>query len=115
MRTDISGFARALEAREKRTMYAIEAYGQTAGNKLVAYAKRNKPWTDRTHTAKNTMRQTTGWQDGRYRITLHGGVYYAVYLELKTFKHKGRLAILWPTVNKLGPEIVRAWAERIRR
>lgn len=114
MRTDTSAFRQALGAREKRALFAIQSYGQAAGNKMLAHAKRNKPWTDRTHSAKNTMRTTTGWEGARYRVSLHGGVRYAVFLELKTFRHKGRLAILWPTVEKLGPEIIRAWAIRIK-
>ena len=113
-RLDGSSFLRALKSNEQRTLYAIEAYGKAAGNKMLAYAKHNAPWTDRTHSARNTLSVSSAWYGGRYRITLHGGVRYAVYLELVQFRYKGRLSILWPTVAKLGPEIVRAWAERIR-
>lgn len=114
MRIDASSFKAALKSNERRTLYAIEAYGQAAGNKMLGYAKRKAPWTDRTHSARNTMSASSGWTGGRYRVTLSGGVRYAVYLELVNFRHKGRLSILWPTVRALGPEIISAWANRIK-
>ena len=114
MRIDSSSFQAALKANEKRTLFAIESYGMAAGNKMLADAKKNAPWTNRTHSARNTMSTESAWHGGRYRITLSGGVRYAVYLELVKFRHRGKLSILWPTVNKMGPAIVEAWANRIK-
>ena len=115
MRVDNAGFVKAITQQEKRTLFAIEAYGKAAGNKLVAHAKKNALWTDRTHIARNTQQASSAWHGGRYRISLYGGVYYMVFLELKKFKHKGSLAIIFPTVKQLSPQNISAWAQRIRR
>lgn len=116
MRTDISNFVRTTAAIERRHAFAVEAYGKAAGNKMVAYAKRNHPWANRTHNAQNTITATTGWTGGnRLRVNLHSGVNYGVYLEYKTFKHKGRLSIWWPTVQRHKLEILRGWARAVSK
>ena len=40
---------------------------------------------------------------------------YGVYLENVKFRHKGRLAILYPTVKKMAPEIIQGWARVISK
>ena len=98
-----------------RQLYAVQTYGQAAGDKMTAYAKKNAPWTDRTHTARNTISSSVTLLKNRVRVNLESGVRYGVCLEYAKFAHRGRLSVWWPTVEKLAPDIVRAWAERVRK
>lgn len=114
LRIDVSSHLKRLSQIQERQLYAIQAYGKAAGDKMVRYAKANRPWTDRTHMARNTINTSTSWHHGRLRVNLHSGVEYGIYLEKRVYRYKGRLAIWQPTVNKLAPEILRAWAERMK-
>lgn len=114
LRTNPTAHLRRLTQIQQRQLYAIQAYGKVAGNKMVRYAKANRPWQDRTHMAKNAIATSTSWHSGRLRVNLHSGMHYGIYLEFKRFKHKGRLSIWFPTVRKLSPEILAAWANRIK-
>jgi hypothetical protein len=114
LRFDYSDFNRKLSLIEQRQLFAIETYGKVAGNKMVAYAKRSHPWTNRTYMAQNTITTSQGWNGHLYQIRLHGNMYYDVYLEFKVFRHKGRLSIWFPTVRKFTPEVIQAWADRMK-
>jgi hypothetical protein len=115
MRTDISNFIRTMTAIEQRHAYALESYSKAAGNKMVAYARRNRPWKDRTYEAKFGIYQSTQWLSERMQISLHSAAEYGIYLEFVDFAHKGRLSIWWPTVQRMAPEIIRGWADAISR
>lgn len=114
MRYDGSGVVRALTAIEQRHLFGIQAYGNAVGTKLVKYAKTNRPWTDRTYTAKNRIETSTAPSTKGVRVNLHGRVYYHVYLEFVDFKHKGRLSIFWPTIEKVQPEALQGWAKVVK-
>jgi len=114
LRVDTSGFVRGMNQELQRRTYIAETYGKAAGNKMVAYAKRNHPWTNRTYMAQNTITSSAQWYGHVLRIGLHSGVNYGVYLEFKRFKHKGRLSIFFPTVRAMTPEILAGWAERMK-
>lgn len=116
MRVDISGFIRQTTLIEQRNRYALEAYSKAAGNKMVKYAKQNKRWTDRTHRAKDGITTSTAWTSGtKLKLSLHSQAEYGIYLELVRFKHKGRLSIWWPTVQRFKPEILQGWANALSR
>lgn len=117
MRTDISRFLRATTQMEKRHALALETYARAAGNKMVAYAKRNYPWNrNRTHTARDGIGSSVHWIGAnRLKLSLTSQADYGIHLELVTFKHKGRLSIWWPTVQRFTPEILRGWANAVKR
>lgn len=113
---DASDFLKKMSAIKKKHRHAIETYGKAAGNKMVKYAKKNAPWTDRTHQARNSIRSDTEWNDrNKLKINLISGEDYGIYLEYVNFKHKGRLSIWWPTVNKHKEEILKGYAEIIKK
>ena len=114
LRFDPAAHIRQLTQLHNRQMYALETYGKAAGGRMVRYAKANRPWADRSHMARNTISSSTAWMAGRLRISLHGGMSYDIYLEFVRFRRKGRLAIWFPTVRKLSPEIISAWADRMK-
>lgn len=116
IRMDVNQVLRQMTQLEQRTLSACVAYGQAAANKMVKTAKQTRPWTDRTHLAKNSLNGGAGKVGaGRVRIELAHGVHYGVYLELKRFRHKGTLAIVFPTVEKMAPEIIRGWSGVVRK
>lgn len=116
MRTDISHFVRRMAEIERRNAFALEVYSRSAGNKMVAFAKRNRPWQDRTRAAKDGITSSVQWvMPTRLRINLHSQRDYGVYLELVNFAHKGRLSIWWPTVQRFKPQILQGWADSINK
>ena len=89
----------------------------TASKRVVApmlerYAKSNRPWTDRTGKAKQSLHAKVVTSASYIAIQLHHGVYYGLYLELS---RAGKYAILRPTIDRNRAEIVRilksAWGD----
>lgn len=116
MRTDISGFLRQTDAIARRHAYALEVYGRAAGNKMVAYARQNRPWKDRSRSAKDGIHSDVQWTlPTRLTIRLKSQMSYGIYLEYVTFAHKGRLSIWWPTVQRMQPEILKGWADAVSK
>ncbi len=111
IRFDPSQVLQQLGAIERRHVAAATAYGDTVANKMVKYAKKNRPWTDRTHTAKNNITGESGATGSGVRVELHGNVYYHAFLEYRNFSHAGRLAIFWPTIAAIEPEALAGWAK----
>lgn len=101
---------------------------------MVAYARRNRPWHDRSRLARDGIGYQVLRSGGQAVTAVYGGrmlespinqkgitigltamPYYSLYLETLRFRHAGNLAIWWPTVHAMQPEILRAWANRIGR
>lgn len=79
-------------------------YASSKAEVLRAKMKQNRPWTDRTNMAKNTLNaKVSRPDDNTIRITLAHGVSYGISLELE---HNKRYAIVGPTVRQEGPHIV---------
>lgn len=108
----------------------IVSCGREGAAKMEAYAKQNRPWTDRTGNARNTLegvliqgnpdadggvsllpRRVPGG-DGVYTLGIVGHMPYSVFLELA---YGERYAILRPTVNVLAPDILRSLAAEMER
>lgn len=104
LRFDPAQLLKGLDAAQQRTLYAVETAGRVGAAEMERYAKREAPWTNRTGLARSTIQGKVERSEYGVRITLAGGVYYMVYLELA---RKKRWAILWPTVQQKGPEILR--------
>lgn len=87
-----------------KTMYAVEKYGQSAAMKLVQAAKDEAPWTDRTGLARQTIAPVSDWAGDTFRIGVAGNMNYSPYLEKANDE---RYAVLWPTIHRMAPEILR--------
>lgn len=95
----------------------IVSCGREGAAKMEAYAKQNRPWTDRTGNARNTLEGVliqgnpdASGGDGVYTLGIVGHMPYSVFLELA---YGERYAILRPTVNVLAPDILRSIAARM--
>ena len=58
---DIDNALKGLAAARDKVYRGIELYGQTAALKMEAYAKKNRRWHDRTHSARDTIKGVSGW------------------------------------------------------
>ncbi|MGN0761981.1 MAG: hypothetical protein ACI4MK_01285 [Aristaeellaceae bacterium] len=116
VRFDTTGAVRQLTETQQRTLYACLTYGRAAATQLVKEAVIHRPWEDRTHLAKNSLNGGAYLTDsGRVRVELAHGVYYGVYLEKVRFRHKGSLAIVFPTMRKMSTGIINGWAQVVKR
>lgn len=104
LKFDPAQMLRGLDNLQQRQLYALETAGKAGAAQMERHAKDHAPWQDRTGLARTSIQGACERREYGVRITLSGGVYYAVYLEYAMGK---RWAILWPTIAQLGPEILR--------
>lgn len=84
---------------------AVLMLASTEASRLESKMKINRPWTDRTGMAKATLRASVSQPSkDKIRITLSHGVDYGIWLELA---HGKNWAIIAPTINQEGPEVVK--------
>jgi hypothetical protein len=88
-------------ARASRALVAIMAYhAPRAQGKM----RSNAPWTDRTGNARNGLFSQPFADHPRYGIILAHRVNYGIWLEVR---FSGRYAVINPTVQSEGPEVMR--------
>lgn len=80
---------------------AVQMLCNNGAQRMEAYAKRNRPWHDRTGRARQSLKGSWSKEGAGYKIQIAHGVSYGVYLEMK---NERRYAILMPTVEKVGYE-----------
>ena len=116
VRFETAAHLQRLAEIQKKTLFACQTYGKAAAMKMVKEAQKGHKWADHSHHAKNSINGGAEAQTlHKISIRLSMGANYGVFLELKNFKHKGRLAILFPTVKKMAPEVLAGWAEVVKR
>lgn len=94
-----------LENLDMKMVAAFDIYCTTAAAKLETHAKKNRPWTDRSNRARETLKGTSELVGGTSaRVVLAHGVDYGVWLELA---HEKRYAIVEPTVRLQSNEILK--------
>lgn len=92
---------KTFDARMDRVLTAATAYHAT---RAQAYARENAPWTDRTSNARNGLFAKAERDRPRYRIIVGHSVPYGIWLEVR---FAGRYAIIRPTVDHEGPELMK--------
>lgn len=105
-------FLQGLESAQQRVVAAVDLYADTAGKKLEAEAKANAPWVDRSGNARRTMTGGHKWRGNTCFIYVCGNMNYSVFLE---YCHEGRFAVLFPTIRRLEPEIMRGFERMLDR
>lgn len=71
--------------------------------RMENHAKINAVWTDRTTNARNGLAARSGRTTDVHYIVLFHSVPYGIHLETI---QQGRFAIIMPTIDKFGPEIM---------
>lgn len=119
-----------LAQSEARFKASMELYAENSSKKLENHAKKNKPWKNRTHDARNRLNGDWRWQGRKIILSLSHGVDYGIYLEKGTPPHQilGKPWLYWkgashpvkkvnhpgtkpypiimPTIEKVGPQIM---------
>ncbi len=82
----------------------VVAVMESGKEKVQEYAQQNAPWEDRTGDARSGLIADVSEDGGLIVLELAHTVDYGVYLE--TIEN-GAFAIIMPTLEALGPEILR--------
>ena len=136
MKFNMDGLFKGLELLDDKTEMALEMYADTSPKKLEAYAKKHRPWTDRTAQARQRLKGTYKTIPNGYRLMLSHGVTYGKYLEatnnpnwknpnapgenqltgLQTeFAYERKFAIISPTIRTKSPEIIKGLTNLLDR
>lgn len=100
-----SSLSKNLQAMSTKVGAAVLILASTEASRLESYMKLNRPWTDRTGMAKMTLKTFVSQPSSdKIRITLAHGVDYGIWLELA---HEKNWAIIGPTLNQEGPEVIK--------
>jgi hypothetical protein len=83
---------------------------QAGAEEVQAYAQSNAPWTDRTGDARSGLYAEVYEEFGEIVLELGHSVDYGIWLELKD---NGKYAIIMPTLEVLGPQIIRQAGGRV--
>ncbi len=110
LKFDISGITKGLAEFDAKAKAVSKIYAETAGEKMVGYAKPNAPWTDRTGNSRQTIDKNIVTGANTTQIQLRGNTPHFKYLELA---HEKKHAILWPTIQRHSAEILKGWAKLI--
>lgn len=102
-----SDFLNNLAEIEQRVLQGTRLYAETSSQKLVAYAKENRPWHDVTALSRQTISAEVQSSGANQKIILKGGTTsHFIYLETA---REGKYAIIKPTMIKLSPGIIVGW------
>ena len=101
---DASKLISGLAEREVKTRAALGLYADTVAKKMETHAKSNKPWTDRTGRAKQSLNSSWSWRGDVARVELSHGVDYGIYLE---FCNERKYSIIRPTIDYISPSAIK--------
>lgn len=104
MKVDIKGALKGLSEAQLKMRAAAGIYAETAGKKLESTAKKDASWKDRSGQARETIEGGKVWRGDKCEIYLSGNKEYSPCLE---FANEKKYAVLYPTVEKLSPEILK--------
>ena len=76
------------------------------------YARKNAPWTDRSTNARNGLFAEASSAGSMHRITVGHTVPYGIWLEVRW---SGRYAIIRPTIDHEGPEVMASVSQLFSR
>lgn len=104
---DTSEVERRLQDIETRTMIKIKIDMSEYAKQMEGYAKRNKPWTNHTHRAVQSLHGVVRESGkGKIDVGIAHGVWYGTSLE---FGHEKRYAILFPTLKEFTSRIMNSF------
>lgn len=84
---------------------AIAATMEYFATQAEGYAKSNAPWTDQTGNARQGLSARAFSEPTKHVLVVFHTMPYGVWLEVRW---SGRYAIILPTINHTGPQIMAA-------
>lgn len=112
IRINANDLLNALEDAETKARIAVRMYCEEGAKTFENYAKKNRPWRDRTGHARQRLKGYVEERGNRFRINIAHGVDYGKSLE---YEHERRYAILEPTVNAKSAEVLRGFKTILKR
>lgn len=100
---DLTPLLKGLAEIDDKTETALMMVVEAGAAKMEAYAKANRPWQDRSSRARNGLQGLGSKVSDGFLISLSHSVDYGIHLEMRSNK---KYAILMPTINKIGPEVI---------
>ena len=108
-----STLAKGVGTLDDKLNVALLMYATTKASTIEGKMKSNRPWTDRTGEAKRQLTvKVSKPKPEIIRLTLAHGVNYGIWLE---FAHEKNYAIIAPTVNQEGPNLITGLANLMNR
>lgn len=101
-----------LKRGPKVTKEAAWTTAQYMAPRVENYMKMNAPWTDQTANARNGLAARAYREGDEVGIVLYHQVPYGVYLETRW---DGRYAIINPTIEAMGPEVMAMYDRMLER
>lgn len=96
----------ALANGNEKVNDAVMAVLEYKAPEVEAHMKQNAPWTDQTGNARQGLRAQAYDAGGDTKgIVLYHQVPYGIWLEVK---HSGEYAIILPTIEVMGPEVMKS-------
>lgn len=105
----LSSKVKDVDGKANRALKAVVKYHAP---RAVAYARLNARWTDRTSNARNGLFATAQHSPGKHRIIVGHTVSYGPWLEVRW---SGRYAIIRPTIDHEGPEVMKTASDLFDR
>lgn len=112
IRYDDSNLQEGLDEFDIKMQAALDIYCKTAAQQLQDEAVRNRPWTDRSNRARDSLRGTSEVDGTKARIVLSQGVDYGLWLELA---HEKKYAIVEPTIRLKGNKVIKGLEHFFKR
>lgn len=91
---------------------AMAAFTHHWSGQVEAYARTNAPWQDQTSNARNGLTAVPEVEPSRYSIVLFHRMPYGIWLEVRW---SGRYAIILPTIQVMGREVMAGARDLLRR
>lgn len=97
------GIGPVLDFMVATTALQVQEAMMAGKERVEEYAKVNAPWSDRTGVARSGLTAEVYMEQGEVVLELAHTADYGLWLELI---QDGRFAIIMPTLEALGPEIL---------
>lgn len=89
----------------------LKIIGEFYSDRARAYAQQNAPWQDQTGNARQLLDSQSRVDSHSMEIVVYHGVPYGIWLEVRW---SGRYAIIIPTIETIGPEVMGALRSVLR-
>jgi hypothetical protein len=101
-----------LDRGDEKVHAKVMSVMQYKAPQVEAHMKTNAPWTDQTGNARQGLRAEAfdEWPQNA-GIVLYHTVQYGIWLEVK---NSGEYAIIQPTIDVMGPEVMRSLENILR-
>ena len=101
-----------LEEGPKKVQQAAWIAVSSMAPEVENYAKMNAPWTDRTGNARNGLAARPFRDAQAVGVMIYHQVSYGIWLEVRW---SGRYAIINPTIDEMGPVVMKRFNRILER